>query len=112
MTKRFIDAVKKCVEDGKLSTEERELLKKVAKEEGHGDIARMLDMIGKIEIEHENMYKSLKHRLDSGKEHVSDEEEEWICEVCGHVHRGKKALKVCPVCKHPLEYQSRLNAKK
>ena len=85
---------------------------KVAKEEGHGDIARMLDMIGKIEIEHENMYKSLKHRLDSGKEHVSDEEEEWICEVCGHVHRGKKALKVCPVCKHPLEYQSRLNAKK
>ena len=85
---------------------------KVAKEEGHGDIARMLDMIGKIEIEHENMYKSLKHRLDSGKEFVSDEEEEWICEVCGHVHRGKKALKVCPVCKHPLEYQSRLNAKK
>ena len=33
---------------------------KVAKEEGHSDIARMLDMIGKIEIEHENMYKSLK----------------------------------------------------
>ena len=85
---------------------------KVAKEEGHADIARMLDMIGKIEIEHENMYKSLKHRLDSGKEFVSDEEEEWICEECGHIHRGKKALKVCPVCKHPLEYQSRLNAKK
>ena len=19
----------------------------------------------------------------------SDEEEEWVCEVCGHVHRGK-----------------------
>jgi desulfoferrodoxin-like iron-binding protein len=85
---------------------------KIAKEEGHSEIARMLDMIGKIEIEHENMYKSLKHRLDSGKEFVSDEEEEWICEVCGHVHRGKKALKVCPVCKHPLEYQSRLNSKK
>ncbi|MDZ7819965.1 MAG: ferritin family protein [Aliarcobacter sp.] len=85
---------------------------KIAKDEGHTEIARMLDMIGKIEIEHENMYKSLKHRLDSGKEFVSDEEEEWICEVCGHVHRGKKALKVCPVCKHPLEYQSRLNSKK
>jgi len=84
----------------------------VAKEEGHKDIARMLDMIGKIEIEHENMYKSLKERLDSGAEHVSEEEEEWICEVCGHVHRGKKALKVCPVCKHPQEYQSRLNSKK
>jgi len=69
-------------------------------------------MIGKIEIEHENMYKELKERLDSGKEHVSEDEEEWICEVCGHVHRGKKALKVCPVCKHPQEYQSRLNSKK
>ncbi|WP_428023902.1 ferritin family protein [Arcobacter sp.] len=85
---------------------------KIAAEEGHKDISRMLDMIGKIEIEHENMYKSLKERLDSGAEHVSEEEEEWICEICGHVHRGKKALKVCPVCKHPQEYQSRLNSKK
>ncbi|UTJ05616.1 ferritin family protein [Arcobacter roscoffensis] len=86
---------------------------KVAKEEGHKDISRMLDMIGKIEIEHENMYKRLKDRLESGKEFVSDDdEEEWICEVCGHVHRGKKALKTCPVCKHPQEYQSRLNSQK
>ena len=85
---------------------------KVAKDEGHAEIAKMLALIGKVEIEHENMYRMLKQRLDSGKEHVSDEEEEWICEVCGHVHRGKKALKVCPVCKHPLEYQSRLNTKK
>ncbi|MDD2896758.1 MAG: ferritin family protein [Aliarcobacter sp.] len=85
---------------------------KIAKDEGHADIARMLEMIGKIEIEHENMYKMLKDRLDSGKEFVSDEEDEWICEICGHVHRGKKALKVCPVCKHPQEYQSRLNSKK
>ena len=44
---------------------------KIAKDEGHADIARMLDMIGKIEIEHENMYKMLKDRLDSGKEFVS-----------------------------------------
>ena len=38
------------------------------------------------------MYKSLLERLESGKEFESDnEEEEWICEVCGHVHRGKKS---------------------
>lgn len=85
---------------------------KVAKDEGHAEISKMLALIGKVEIEHENMYRMLKQRLDSGKEHVSDEEEEWICEECGHIHRGKKALKVCPVCKHPLEYQSRLNSKK
>ena len=86
---------------------------KIAKDDGHNQISKMLDMIGKIEIEHENMYRELKRRLEAGEEFVSeDEEEEWICEVCGHVHRGKKALKMCPVCKHPQEYQSRLNSKK
>lgn len=85
---------------------------KIAKEEGHKEAARILAGIGKIEIEHENMYRELLKRLETGAEHESDEEEEWICEVCGHVHRGKKALKKCPVCDHPQEYQSRLNAKK
>ncbi|UOE39676.1 hypothetical protein [Chryseobacterium oryzae] len=33
MTERFKDAVKKCVEDGILTSEEWELLRKVAKEE-------------------------------------------------------------------------------
>jgi desulfoferrodoxin-like iron-binding protein len=85
----------------------------IAKEEGHKDVSRLLSLIGNIEVEHENMYKALLARLEAGEEYVSDdEEEEWICEVCGHVHRGKKALKVCPVCKHPQEYQSRLNSKK
>ncbi len=85
----------------------------IAKEEGHRQISKMLEMIGKIEIEHENMYKELLERLEAGKEFESeDDEEEWICEVCGHVHRGKKALKMCPVCKHPQEYQSRQNTKK
>jgi desulfoferrodoxin-like iron-binding protein len=85
---------------------------KIAKEEGHKEAARIFAGIGKIEIEHENMYRELLKRLETGAEHESDEEEEWICEVCGHVHRGKKALKKCPVCDHPQEYQSRLNAKK
>ena len=48
MTKRFIDAVKKCVEDGKLSTEERELLKKVAKEEGINETDAEVYIIGEL----------------------------------------------------------------
>eukprot|EP00792_Barthelona_sp_PAP020_P000054 TRINITY_DN10070_c0_g1_i1.p1 TRINITY_DN10070_c0_g1~~TRINITY_DN10070_c0_g1_i1.p1 ORF type:complete len:225 (-),score=36.87 TRINITY_DN10070_c0_g1_i1:88-762(-) len=85
----------------------------IAKEEGHSKIATMLKLIGDIEVEHENMYKALLERLESGKEYVSDNaDEEWICEVCGHVHRGKKPPKNCPVCKHPEEYFSRLNTKK
>ncbi|RXK08073.1 ferritin family protein [Halarcobacter bivalviorum] len=86
---------------------------KIAKDEGHTQISNMLKLIGNIEIEHENMYKELLARLEAGEEFISEnEDEEWICEVCGHVHRGKKALKVCPVCKHPQEYQTRLNGKK
>ena len=85
----------------------------VAKDEGHKEAARLFSGIGKIEVEHENMFKMLLERLDEEAEFVSENEEEaWICEVCGHVHYGKKALKVCPVCKHPEEFQSRLNSKK
>lgn len=85
----------------------------IAKEEGYLDVSRMFSLIGKIEVEHENMYKALLARLEAGEELVSEDgNEAWICEVCGHIHYGKKALKVCPVCKHPQEYQSRLNSQK
>ena len=85
----------------------------VAKEEGEKEAAALFTGIGKIEVEHEKMFRMLLERLESGNEHLSDDDdEEWICEVCGHVHRGKKPPKVCPVCKHPQEYQSRLNSKK
>ena len=85
----------------------------IAKEEGHKEAAQLFSKIGYVEVEHEKMYRALLERLESGHEYESDnEEEEWICEVCGHIHRGKKAPKVCPVCKHPQEYQSRLNENK
>jgi len=82
---------------------------KIAKEEGYREAATLFKGIGKIEVEHEKMYKMLLERLISHKEFLSDNEEEvWICEVCGHIHYGPKALEVCPVCKHPQAYQSRL----
>lgn len=76
----------------------------VAKAEGHAEAERLFTGIGKIEVEHENMYKMLLERLEAGAEFVSDDEDEaWICEVCGHIHYGKKALKVCPVCYHRVK---------
>jgi len=85
---------------------------KIAKEEGYNEASRLFNGIGKIEIEHEKMFKELLNRLQNDSEFVSENEEEaWICEVCGHIHYGKKALKKCPVCNHPQEYQSRLNSK-
>lgn len=85
----------------------------IAREEGHKEAAKLFNGIGKIEVQHENMFKMLLERLESDAEFRSeDEEEAWICEVCGHVHYGKKAPKICPVCKEPEEYFSRLNSKK
>jgi len=85
----------------------------IAKEEGHKEAARLFTGIGKIEVEHEKMFQMLLDRLNNDAEFTSNgENEAWICEVCGHIHYGKKALKVCPVCKHPQEYQSRLNSLK
>jgi len=82
---------------------------KIAKDEGHREAATLFKGIGKIEVEHEKMYRMLLDRLMSHKEFLSDNEEEvWICEVCGHINYGKKALEVCPICKHPQAYQSRL----
>ncbi len=85
----------------------------IAKDEGHKEAATLFNGIGKIEVEHEKMFQMLLDRLNAGAEFESEDgEEAWICEVCGHIHYGKKALKKCPVCKHPQEYQSRLNTKK
>ncbi|MFK5881797.1 MAG: ferritin family protein [Sulfurospirillum sp.] len=81
----------------------------IAKAEGYKDAATLFKGIGKIEVEHEKMYRMLLARLENGEEFMSEDgEEAWICEVCGHIHYGKKPPKVCPVCKHPQEYQSRL----
>jgi desulfoferrodoxin-like iron-binding protein len=80
----------------------------IAKDEGYKEANRLFNGIGKIEVEHEKMFQMLLDRLENDGEFISDNKEEaWICEVCGHIHYGKKALKICPVCKHPQEYQSR-----
>jgi len=85
----------------------------IAKAEGYNSVASMFKNIGKVEVEHEKMYKMLLARLENGEEFVSEDgDEAWICEVCGHIHYGKKPPKICPVCGHPQEYFSRLNEAK
>lgn len=79
----------------------------IAEEEGLKDIARLFKAIGKVEVEHEREYQALQDVLKEEGFFDSDEEEAWICEVCGHVHRGKKAPGACPLCKVPKEYFKR-----
>lgn len=77
---------------------------KVAKEEGFDEIAYLFESVGAIEKHHEERYNTLLKNVEEDKVFHKDEEVIWICRNCGHVYRGKDALKVCPVCKHPESY--------
>ena len=48
ITKRFKKAVKECVKDGELSSEERELLKKIIKEDNISEVDAEVYITGKL----------------------------------------------------------------
>jgi desulfoferrodoxin-like iron-binding protein len=79
----------------------------IAKTEGHNDLARLFTAIGKVEVEHEREYAALKEALIADGFFTSEEDEIWVCEVCGHIHRGKKTPVACPLCKAEREYFKR-----
>ncbi|MDR0665404.1 MAG: rubrerythrin family protein [Helicobacteraceae bacterium] len=81
---------------------------KIAKEEGFDDIARLFNSIGKVEVEHEAKYLALENELRERGFFASESEEIWICDICGHVHRGKNAPKACLVCKAPQGHFKRI----
>ncbi len=78
-----------------------------AKEEGFDRIAYLFEAVGKIEKEHEERYKKLLSNLQDGSMYEDGDDVFWICENCGHIHYGKKALDKCPVCDHPKGYFQR-----
>ena len=77
---------------------------KVAKEEGFDKIAALFEMVGAIEKEHEERYKKLLANIQEGIVFSRDNDMVWICSNCGHIHIGKKAPELCPVCAHPQAY--------
>ena len=76
----------------------------VAKEEGFNEIAALFEMVAKIEKEHEERYKKLLANIEGGVVFSKGNDIVWICSNCGHVHIGKKAPELCPVCSHPKAY--------
>ncbi|MEG0895798.1 MAG: rubrerythrin family protein [Oscillospiraceae bacterium] len=77
---------------------------KVAKEEGFDDVAYLFEAVGKIEKEHEERYKKLLANVEGDLVFSRDGDMIWECSNCGHIHIGKKAPELCPVCKHPKSY--------
>ena len=69
-----------------------------AREEGFTRIAAQMDMVAKVEKEHEERYQKLLDNLKAGTVFAKDEDVVWQCEICGFTVTGKKAPKMCPLC--------------
>ncbi len=77
---------------------------KEAEEEGFAHIAALFRGVGAIEKTHEARYQALLKDINEGVVFSRDGEMVWKCSNCGHIHIGKKAPLVCPVCSHPQAY--------
>ena len=76
----------------------------VAREEGFNDIADLFAGVAKIEAAHEKRYLKLLENVNNGLVFSRDGDKIWQCANCGHIHIGKEAPELCPVCNHPRAY--------
>ncbi|KZX16543.1 rubrerythrin-1 [Methanobrevibacter cuticularis] len=77
---------------------------KIAREEGHDDIADRLEHIGQAEQHHESRYKELLKNVENGTLFSKDKPVTWECMKCGYVSKGEEPPKKCPSCDHPTKY--------
>ena len=77
---------------------------KDAREEGFAHIAFLFEQVAKIEKEHEERYLKLLANVEGGLVFSRDGDMIWKCSNCGHIHVGRKAPEMCPVCAHPQAY--------
>ena len=77
---------------------------KEAREEGFNEIADLFEGVAAIEKVHEEKYKKLFENIEQKVVFSRDGDCIWQCRNCGHIHVGKEAPEVCPVCNHPHAY--------
>ena len=77
---------------------------KEAEEEGFAEIVRQFRGVAAIEKTHEERYRKLLANIEGGVVFSRDGDMIWECRNCGHIHIGKQAPEVCPVCAHPKAY--------
>lgn len=75
-----------------------------AREEGFTDIADLFGAVGAIEKTHEERFRTLLGNVNGNLVFSRDGDMLWECANCGHIHFGKQAPEICPVCKHPQAY--------
>lgn len=70
----------------------------VAEKEGFKEVAEKVRTLAEVEKHHHRKFAKLLELLETGKMFKRDEEVEWMCLVCGYVHKGREPPKVCPNC--------------
>jgi len=75
-----------------------------ARDEGFIEIADFFKSVATVEREHEKRYLALLEKLNQGTAFKKEQEIEWKCRNCGHIHYGKEAPESCPTCAHPQAY--------
>lgn len=76
----------------------------IAKKEGFFEAASAFMQIAEIEHTHQKRFAEVAKMLEENQYYAESEEGKWICTNCGHIHEGKAAPKVCPVCRHEQGY--------
>lgn len=77
---------------------------KQAYEEGFDVIAKMFEMVGKIEAHHEEKYNKHLSEMKSKQVFKKTNAIDWHCRYCGNVVNGTNAPEICPVCKNKQAY--------
>ncbi|MCL2672069.1 MAG: rubrerythrin family protein [Clostridiales bacterium] len=75
-----------------------------ARSEGFNEIAARFEGVGRIERAHEERYRKLLAAIENDLAFIRDEETVWKCNNCGHLHVGKNAPGLCPICAHPKAF--------
>lgn len=75
-----------------------------AREEGFDEIADLFEKVAAIEKAHEERYRKLLANVADKLVFSRDGDCIWQCRNCGHIHVGKEAPEVCPVCDHSQAY--------
>jgi rubrerythrin len=76
----------------------------VARAEGFTEIADFFASVATVEKEHEKRYLALLENLKEGRVFKKEQDMEWKCRNCGHIHSGTQAPEKCPTCAHPQAF--------
>ena len=77
---------------------------RTARDEGFPDIAYSFEKIAEVEKSHGDRFGCFASLIENSKLFEGDDDTEWLCLNCGHIHVGKNAPNQCPVCQHAQGY--------